>query len=112
LYQQEGRLQDAIAVQRKGIDVVSTAQPEQLLRLAQLYLDAKQPRAALQAFDEMERHAPPDMLAARGERSLKYQVAVGRAAAWRALGNDKRATLFEQESVRDLVPAVSPERAK
>jgi len=52
------------------------------------------------------------MLAARGERSLKYQVAVGRAAAWRALGNDKRATLFEQESVRDLVPAVSPERAK
>ena len=112
LYQQEGRLQDAIAVQRKGIDVVSTAQPEQLLRLAQLYLDAKQPRAALQAFDEMERHAPPDMLAARGERSLKYQVAVGRAAAWRALGDDKRATLFEQESVRDLVPAVSPERAK
>lgn len=112
LYQQEGRLQEAIAAQRKGIDVLSSAQPDQLLRLAQFYLEAKQPRAALQAFDELERGAPPDLRAASGERSLKYQIAVGRAEAWRALGDSKRATLFEEESVRDLVPAVNPEGAR
>jgi len=105
LYQEEGRLQEAIAVQRRGIDVLSTAQPEQLLRLAQFYLEARQPRAALQAFDKLERGAPPDLLAASGERSLRYQVAVGRAAAWRTLGDNRRAASLEDESVRDLVPA-------
>lgn len=104
LYKDEGKIQETIDAQRRAIQLSSAPRPAELLMLAQLYLENDQPRAALKTFDQAMRDAPPDVLAASGDRSFRYEVAVGRAAAWRALGDRKRASWFEQESVRALVP--------
>jgi len=78
-------------------------QPLQLVKLAQLYLEMQQP-GCLETFDEAVRSAPPDLLAATGGRSFKFQVDQGRAAACRSLGDMKRAASFDDEAVQDLLP--------
>jgi hypothetical protein len=75
-----------------------------LVKLARLCLEIQQPKAALQAFDEAVRSAPPDVLAATGGSSFKFEVDQGRAAAWRSLGDTKRAASFDEEAVQDLLP--------
>jgi tetratricopeptide (TPR) repeat protein len=60
---------------------------------------AGQPRPALEALDEALRSAPPAMLEIGG-RSFKFDVAQGRAAAWRQLGDLPQATSFEEEAVQ------------
>jgi tetratricopeptide (TPR) repeat protein len=104
LYKDEGRIPETIHAQRRAIELSSLPQPWELVKLAGLYLEIQQPKAALQVFDEALSSAPPDVLAATGGSSLKFEVDQGRAAAWRSLGDMKRAASFDQESVQDLVP--------
>ena len=104
LYHDEGRLRDSIRAQQRGIDVSVIPQPQARLKLARLYFEAQQPRAALSALDDAMQSAGPDLLSQTGPRSFRYQVALGTASAWRALGDPKRAAMFDEEAVRDLLP--------
>lgn len=103
LYKREGRNGPAIIAQGLAIELASAPQPAEMLKLAQLYLDTHQPKAALEWFEKAERNAPPDLLAATGSHSFRYQIAMGRAGAWRALGDTNRANYYDQEAVKDLV---------
>ncbi|MFZ0314713.1 MAG: tetratricopeptide repeat protein, partial [Candidatus Korobacteraceae bacterium] len=104
LYKHEGRIPETIQAQRRAIELSASPQPNELLKLAQLYLDTQQPRAALDTFDKAVRSATPELIAVSGARSFAYDVAMGRASAWRSLGDTKRAASFEEEAVRDLLP--------
>ncbi|MGA2686739.1 MAG: tetratricopeptide repeat protein [Candidatus Korobacteraceae bacterium] len=104
LYKHEGRIPETISAQQRAIELSASPQPTELLKLAELYLDTKQPRAALDTFDKAVRNATPDLLATGGARSFTYDVALGRASAWRSLGDTKRAASFDDEAVRDLLP--------
>lgn len=112
LYKREGRNGPAIMSQRLAIKLASAPQPTEMLKLAQLYLETHQPKPALEWFDQAERNAPPDLLAMTGANSFRYQIAMGRANAWRALGDTDRANRFDQEAVKDLVPARDQDTAK
>lgn len=104
VYKHQGRIPETIQAQRKAIELSTMPKPYELLKLARLYLDTQQPRAALQAFDEAARSASPDILAAGGEHNFQFEVDQGRAEAWRALGDMKQAAVFDQKAVQDLVP--------
>jgi len=104
LYKHEGRIPETIGAQQRAIELSASPQPKELLKLGELYLDSNQPAAALDTFDKAVRNATPDLLAASGARSFAYDVALGRASAWRSLGDTKRAAAFDDEAVRDLVP--------
>ena len=103
-YKHEGQIPAAIHAQQRAIELASAPEPNELLKLAQLYLETQQPKAALEAFDKAVHTAPPDLLATGGAGSFRYQVALGRAAAWRALGDNKQASSFDEEAVGDLIP--------
>jgi len=111
LYEQQDRMPDARHAWQQAIQLTSgssatqsaiskTIRPRAWLKLARLYMIAAQPRAALQALDEAMSSATPAMLNATGRRTFKFDVAQGRAAAWRALGDLKQATTFEEEAVK------------
>jgi tetratricopeptide (TPR) repeat protein len=104
VYKHEGRIPDTIEAQRKAIQLSTMPQPAELVKLARLYLDSQQPRAALDTFDEAARVASPDLLAPTGAYSLSFEVDQGRAAAWKALGDPKQAAAFDQKAAQDLVP--------
>ncbi len=104
VYKHEGRIPETIDAQRRAIDLSTTPKPFELLKLARLYLDTQQPKAALATFDEADRSASPDILAATGEHNFQFEVDQGRAEAWKGLGNTKKAAAFEQKAVLDLVP--------
>jgi tetratricopeptide (TPR) repeat protein len=104
VYRHQGRIPETIEAQRKAIQLSTMPQPAELVKLARLYLDSQQPRAALDTFDEAERIASPDLLAPTGAYSLRFEADAGRAAAWKALGDAKRAAAFDQKAVQDLVP--------
>jgi tetratricopeptide (TPR) repeat protein len=104
VYKHEGRIPETIEAQRRGIRLSTMAQPFELLKLARLYLDIQQPRAALETFNEAVRAASPDILARSRANRFKFEADQGRAAAWRALGDTKRAAEFDQEAVQDVVP--------
>ncbi len=111
LYEQQERMPEAMHAWQQTIALTSrpgaaqdvftrTLRPRALLKLARLYMMSAQPRPALQALDEAVRTAPPAMLNAAGGRTFKFDVAQGRAAAWRALGDLQQATAFEEEAVQ------------
>ncbi len=104
-YKHQGRISETIDAQRQAIDLSYNAQPHELVKLAQLYLDTKQPKQALQTFDEAVRTAPADIVEKKGMGSFRYQIALGRAAAWQQLGDPHRAASFDDEAARDLYPA-------
>ncbi len=70
------------------------------LKLAQFYLRIQQPNLTLQTLNEAVRSAPAEALAATGGSSLRFNVAQGRAAAWRALGDLNQAISFQEEAVK------------
>ena len=78
--------------------------PYEVLKLARLYLDIQQPKAALEAFDEAERVSSPDLLTGSGEHNVQFQADQGRAAAWRSLGDNRKAAEFDQKALQDLIP--------
>ncbi len=111
MYEQQQRTGDALHAWQQTLQLTSgesasanplvrTLRPRALLKLARIYVMGGQPRPALQALDEAVRSAPPAMLEATGGRSFKFDVAQGRAAAWRALGDLQQATSFEEEAVQ------------
>ncbi len=102
LYQQDGRLPQAIHAMQESIRLSSDASMKSrgLLKLARLYFMNRQPNQALQALDEAARTAPPDLVSAATGRSFSFDVAQGRAAAWMALGDLKQATSFEEQAVQ------------
>jgi tetratricopeptide (TPR) repeat protein len=98
LYQQEGRIPDTVHAWQQASRL--SARPDLVkLRLAQLYLHFQQPKLTLQALDEAVRSAPAEAFETTGASSLRFNVAQGRAAAWRSLGDLKQATAFQEEAV-------------
>jgi tetratricopeptide (TPR) repeat protein len=98
-YQRTGQVPEAVRASQQAIQLSS--RPDlALVQLAHYYFQVRQPRAALQALDEALRVAPVEALADTKGRSLRFDVAQGRAAAWGALGDFNRATSFEEEAVR------------
>jgi tetratricopeptide (TPR) repeat protein len=99
LYQREGRIPQTIHAWQQASRLSSRPDLAQL-KLAQFYLHIQQPKLTLQALDQALRSAPADALAATGGSSLRFNVAQGRAAAWKALGDIKQATSFQEEAVQ------------
>jgi tetratricopeptide (TPR) repeat protein len=99
MYDQQGKLGDAI----RAWEHVADLAPDPSLALLSLGYDdlnAHHPREALQAFDRALKSvpAPPS---GKGSGSYFYvNLAHGRAVAWRALGDFRQATAFEEEAVR------------
>ena len=69
-----------------------------LLDLGYIYLRARQPDNALEAFDEAVRAAPRDIRAS-DNGSFDFSIAQGRSGGWEALGDLERATSFQEEAV-------------
>jgi tetratricopeptide (TPR) repeat protein len=99
LYQREGRIPQTIHAWQQASRLSSRPDLAQL-KLAQFYLHIQQPKLTLQALDQALRSAPADALAATGESALRFNVAQGRAAAWKALGDLQQATSFQEEAVQ------------
>ncbi len=108
LYQRDGRTTEAMHALQQTIGLSSdpSMKSRALVKLARLYFVNGQPKAALQALDEAVRSAPPWLLAETEGRSFRFDVAQGRAAAWRSLGDLEQATSFEEEAVQ-LDPAAA-----
>jgi Tfp pilus assembly protein PilF len=98
-YQREGRIPETIHAWQQAGKLSSRPDLVQL-KLAQFYLHIQQPQLTLQALDKAVRSAPADALATTEGRSLRFDVAQGRAAAWGSLGDLKQATSFQEEAVR------------
>jgi len=54
----------------------------------------------LQALDKAVRIAPAEALADTGAKSLRFDVARGRSAAWDASGDLEKAVSFQEEATR------------
>jgi tetratricopeptide (TPR) repeat protein len=98
-YQQQGRVQEAINAWQKASRLSSKPYLAQV-KLALLYLRSRQPQATLRALDEAVRLAPAEALAETGAESLRFNVALGRSAAWDFGGDLQNATAFEEEATR------------
>lgn len=99
LYFKEDRSTDGIRALRTAAELSPNPSP-MLLQLGYHYLDAGRARDALEAFDEAVRSVPADAAKATGRFSFSYDVATGRAQAWRTLGDARRAASFQEEAVR------------
>jgi tetratricopeptide (TPR) repeat protein len=107
-YQKRGRMADAIDAMKHAAELA--AKPHQpLLHLGYTYLQAGQPDEALQAFDAAVRSAPKN-IAAADNGTFDFMVAQGRSGAWDALGNLKKATLYQEEAARLAPDAPQPWR--
>jgi tetratricopeptide (TPR) repeat protein len=104
VYKHQNRIPETIQAQQKAISLSTLPQPSELLKLARLYLDTHQPEKAIETFSQAESMASPELLTGSAEHNVKFQADQGRAAAWRALGNAKKAAEFDQKAVQDLVP--------
>jgi tetratricopeptide (TPR) repeat protein len=111
MYEKQGRIPEAVHAWQHSVSLATDSpnasnvplkitKARALVRLSRLYIEAAQPRAALQALDEAMRNATPGMLRPSGGRTFSFNVAQGRAAAWWALGDAKQATSFEEEAVK------------
>jgi tetratricopeptide (TPR) repeat protein len=102
LYQRDGRTPEAMHALQETIRLSSdpAMKSRALVKLARLYFVTGQTKAALQALDEAVRGAPAELLAATEGRSFKFDVAQGRAAIWRSLGDFGQAISFEEEAVQ------------
>ncbi len=76
--------------------------PHEIYRLlGELHLLMSQPQEALRAFDNAERHSPYGGHPAALSLRFRVDLAVGRARAWRGLGDLPRAVSFQEQAVRD-----------
>src|ERR1035437_1938955 len=98
-YQQEGRVPEAIDAWQQASRLSSKPYLTQV-KLAHLYLQIRQPQATLQALDEAVRIAPAEALAETGEKSLRFDVARGRSAAWDESGDLARPVSFQEEATQ------------
>lgn len=102
LYVEQGRIPEAMQQLQQAIQMASNpaVKPAALVRLARLYLTSGQPKMALQTLDEAAQSASPEMLITTKGRGLKFDIAQGRSAAWRALGDLQKAISFQEEAVQ------------
>jgi tetratricopeptide (TPR) repeat protein len=102
LYDREGRIPEATHALQQSVQLSSglAMKARALLKLARIAVVTGQPKAALQALDEAVDNASPEMLAVKEGRSFKFDVAQGRAASWKALGDLTQATSFQEEAVQ------------
>ena len=99
LYQREGRIPETIHAWQQA-SKLSSRPDVALIRLAQFYLRIQQPKLTLQTLDDALRSASADAVAATGDGCVRFNVAEGRAAAWRTLGDLKQATSFQEQAVQ------------
>jgi tetratricopeptide (TPR) repeat protein len=97
LYEQQGRLSDAIQAWEHLVNIVP--EPSDLLTLGYYYLEARRPDDALRAFDKALDKLPAKS-SPENDAPFYANLAHGRALAWRTLGNLKQAVSFEEETVR------------
>ncbi len=95
MYEQQGRLNDAIHAWEQEVDILPAPYVE-LLSLGYDYLAAHRPEEALRAFDRSLRSMP----AAGSDASFRANLAHGRAMAWKTLGNLQQAIASEEETVQ------------
>jgi tetratricopeptide (TPR) repeat protein len=112
LYEKQNRLPEAAQAWRRMISLATDSitasnmplkatKAHAYVRLARIYILAAQPRPALQALDIAVQTAPSVMLDnKKGGRTFSFDVAQGRAAAWKQLGDLQQATSFEEEAVK------------
>ena len=102
LYQKQDRAAEALHAWQEAAKLTSDpiVKTRAYVNLARLYLRSGHAETALQALDDAEHAAPPVMLQATGGRSFKFDLAQGRAAAWRSLGDFQKATSYEEEAVK------------
>ena len=98
-YQQQGRVQEAINAWQQASHLSWKPYLAQV-KLAHLYLRSRQPQATLRALDEALRLAPAEALAETGAKSLRFDVALGRSAAWDFSGDLQSAATFQEEATR------------
>ncbi len=99
LYQREGRIPETIHAWQQASKLSSKPDVAQI-SLAQFYLRIQQPKLTLQVLDDAVRSASAEALAATGDGCLGFNVAEGRAAAWRTLGDLQQATSFQEQAVQ------------
>ena len=96
LYHREGRWADEIEAWQRAAGLLRLPDHE-LLSLGYAELDAQRPRQALRAFDRSA-----NLRTRADDNSFQAGLARGRARAWNALGDVKRAISFQEETVRLL----------
>lgn len=105
LYQQEGRFGPAMQAWERAAEL-SDAPARARLSRGYGALDARQPMEALRTFDralaDFQKEPERD-----NDNSFPANLAHGRAVAWAALGDLKRAIAYEEETVR-----LAPDRAE
>jgi tetratricopeptide (TPR) repeat protein len=102
LYAQQDRVPDAMHAWQQAVAFTAdrALKARALVQLARLELITGHPREALQALDDAEREAPPAILAAKTGRSFSFDVAQGRAASSRRLGDLPRAVSYQEQAVQ------------
>ena len=108
LYTQQDRLPEALHAWQQTIQFTADAalKANAYVQLARLCLRTGHPQEALQALDEAVHTAPPQLLALNQGRSFSFDVAQGRAASSRRLGNLEQAVKFQEQAVQ-LDPAAA-----
>jgi tetratricopeptide (TPR) repeat protein len=102
LYQQMGDPNRSFGAMQNAA-TISPRPHLMLVNLAFLYLEARQPAAALKALDEAEHRAPTQ---ATTNGAFQLDLARGRASAWSALGNAQQAIAQEEAATR-----IAPDRS-
>ena len=107
-YRTHGRTADAIDAMKRAAAL--SARPFSLdSNLGYLYLRANQPNDALRAFEQAERSAPANVVAA-DNGTFDFMLAQGRSVAWKQLGDVGRAITFQEKAAQLQPDAPEPWR--
>jgi len=99
LYVKQGRSSDAIAAIKKAAELQASP-ASTYAQLGDYALQAGHPDDALEAFSEAERTATVAENTQRGDDSISYKVASGRAKAWQQSGDTKRAAAAQEKAIQ------------
>jgi tetratricopeptide (TPR) repeat protein len=101
LYTQQDRVPEALYAWQQTIQFTGDAvlKANAYLQVARLELRMGRPKEALQALDQAVRNAPPQLLTLNQGRSFSFEVAQGRAASSRRLGDIAQAITFQEQAV-------------
>ncbi len=102
LYSQQDRTPEALHAWQQTTQFTGdpVLKANAFLQVARLELKTGHPKEALQALDEAVRSAPPQLLALNKGRSFSFDVAQGRAASSRRLGDIAQAIAFQEQAVQ------------
>jgi len=102
LYGQQDRIPEAMHAWQQIVQLTTDAASKSrgLVQLARLYLRTGHAKEASQALDKAVRQAPPELLKATNGRSFSFDVAQGRAASSRRLGDIAQAIVYQEQAVQ------------